>query len=587
MLALAVLSLALAAEDLDPPERAARVSDTSGELLLLPAGSDDWITFERNRPLLMGDTLFTQGDARSEIDLGTARLWLDYASGLAFTQFDPADVGAALQQGNLRFNKVSRADTLTIAAGRNVSVIIEGVAHGRVDRSDQGLTVSLDEGSARIKVGELAYDLREGEHFFLRGDAFRVNDDIRSGDAFDEWVSARTTPPSESDQYVAPTVAGRSDLDRYGEWDTSDDYGAIWYPTSVAAGWQPYRYGHWIATVNYGWTWVDDAPWGYTPFHYGRWILVGTRWGWSPGQRVMHVAYAPALVVFLSTLANVVTWAPLGYGQVYQPGFRCSPRYSASLHRPWAFARPVDVVHAGRYSTSVSSEHFGGGRSVQHEVVRAAAPVRVMDRAPVDLPRFVRPVQSDPIANLVRTPPRLAPRVQPEQPRFERPAVRDLPQALPRPAAEAPRFVRPGQGSLTVITPPPRQVTPPRELWSPSRALPRVDPQTPNYVRPDPTPRLVPPPSVATPSVSPPTPQYVRPAPAPQLPRVQPAPQLPRVQPAPVRVQPPPAPVRMLPQAAPIRVQPQTMPRVQPAAPVPRMVPPAATPPRVQPVFRR
>jgi hypothetical protein len=57
-------------------------------------------------------------------------------------------------------------------------------------------------------------------------------------------------------------------------------------PQQVAIDWAPYRDGHWAYVVPWGWTWVDNAPWGFTPFHYGRWVLYGNRWAWLPGEAI-------------------------------------------------------------------------------------------------------------------------------------------------------------------------------------------------------------------------------------------------------------------------------------------------------------
>ena len=35
-------------------------------------------------------------------------------------------------------------------------------------------------------------------------------------------------------------------------WETYPEYGAVWFPTTVAAGWAPYRYGRWVVAVRLG-----------------------------------------------------------------------------------------------------------------------------------------------------------------------------------------------------------------------------------------------------------------------------------------------------------------------------------------------
>src|SRR5439155_1303456 len=77
------------------------------------------------------------------------------------------------------------------------------------------------------------------------------------------WDDARSA------RYVSRDVIGYEDLDDNGDWRDTPEYGAVWVPRRVVAGWAPYRYGHWAWVEPWGWTWIDDAPWGFAPFHYG------------------------------------------------------------------------------------------------------------------------------------------------------------------------------------------------------------------------------------------------------------------------------------------------------------------------------
>ncbi len=132
-------------------------------------------------------------------------------------------------------------------------------------------------------------------------------------------------------------MVGYQDLDEYGDWSTDPDYGAVWIPRRVVAGWAPYHYGHWVWVEPWGWTWVDDAPWGFAPFHYGRWAYVRGNWGWIPGPVAVRPVYAPALVAWVggsrfSIGISVgggpgIGWFALGPREVYVPSYRASPRY--------------------------------------------------------------------------------------------------------------------------------------------------------------------------------------------------------------------------------------------------------------------
>ena len=66
-------------------------------------------------------------------------------------------------------------------------------------------------------------------------------------DAFSEWVASREgrEERSVSARYVSPEMTGVEDLDRYGRWDQTAEYGAVWIPREVSPDWAPYRMGHW------------------------------------------------------------------------------------------------------------------------------------------------------------------------------------------------------------------------------------------------------------------------------------------------------------------------------------------------------
>jgi hypothetical protein len=167
--------------------------------------------------------------------------------------------------------------------------------------------------------------------------AFRSVDPGR--DDFEQWVRS---DDARDQQYAArhpisPEMTGAEDLDRNGQWSSHPEYGAIWYPTTVVAGWAPYRHGHWAWVRPWGWTWVDDAPWGFAPFHYGRWVHWGGRWCWAPGTYVRRPVYAPAMVAWvggphLSVSVRIgggqpVGWVPLAPREAYYPAYRVSPVY--------------------------------------------------------------------------------------------------------------------------------------------------------------------------------------------------------------------------------------------------------------------
>src|SRR5438128_1064420 len=66
----------------DPPGRAAQLSFVNGTVSFQPAGAEeqsgagDWIPAPLNRPLTTGDRLWTEGNGRAELLLGSASIRL-------------------------------------------------------------------------------------------------------------------------------------------------------------------------------------------------------------------------------------------------------------------------------------------------------------------------------------------------------------------------------------------------------------------------------------------------------------------------------------------------------------------------------
>jgi hypothetical protein len=148
---------------------------------------------------------------------------------------------------------------------------------------------------------------------------------------------------------VPEEMTGSEDLSQYGTWAQSGDYGQVWYPSGVPAGWAPYTDGVWSWSVGWGWTWIDYAPWGFAPFHYGRWAWVGGRWGWCPGYWGPRPIYAPALVGWVGGAGfwyggyPWVGWVPLAPYEPYYPPYAISVVYWNGVnggHAPPPIHRP-------------------------------------------------------------------------------------------------------------------------------------------------------------------------------------------------------------------------------------------------------
>jgi hypothetical protein len=324
----------------DPPSRVARIGYMDGSVSFQPAGEPDWVQAVANRPMTTGDKLWTDKDSRAELQLGSAVIRLNSNTGLSFLNLDDETVQIQLTSGsiNLRVRQLDRDDVVEIDTP-NLAFSVTQPGSYRVEASEDGTysVISIREGGGESTGNGQTYTLHAGQRGTFSGtDSLKAEViDIGGGDQFDNWAYSRDHryDESRSARYLSHDVVGYEDLDDYGDWRDDSNYGHVWFPNRVAAGWAPYHEGHWVWISPWGYTWVDDSPWGYAPFHYGRWVTIGGRWGWVAGPVAVRAVYAPALVVFIGGggvgvgLGGNVGWFPLGPREVYVPSYRVSREY--------------------------------------------------------------------------------------------------------------------------------------------------------------------------------------------------------------------------------------------------------------------
>ncbi|MBV8844060.1 MAG: hypothetical protein JO307_14725 [Bryobacterales bacterium] len=336
-------SAAMAQND-DPPGRAARLSYISGTVSFQPGSVEDWVPATLNRPLTTGDRLWTEAGARAEMHIGSAGIRLNGRTNFAFMNLDDrtTQVQVSLGTVSVRLRRLADDESFEIDTPQMALTLLRpGEYRVEVNEAGDATIASVRGGEAEANVASQAVAIHPREQLRVMGADQPVLDTrtIPASDAFDNWCSDRDRREdmSESARHVSRDIPGYADLDGNGAWREYPDYGWVWSPTVVVAGWAPYHYGHWAWIAPWGWTWVDDAPWGYAPFHYGRWVFVGGGWGWVPGPVVPRPVYAPALVAWVGGPSfsvgiavgggPAVGWFPLGPREVWVPAYRYSPAY--------------------------------------------------------------------------------------------------------------------------------------------------------------------------------------------------------------------------------------------------------------------
>ncbi|MGB8636419.1 MAG: DUF6600 domain-containing protein [Rhodanobacteraceae bacterium] len=412
LLALPVMSQA---QDIDLPDRVARLSFVRGDVSMAPGGSDNWNVADRNRPLLRGDRLYIGDGSRAVLEMGDASLRMDDRSAVDLVALNDERAQVQLTQGtvNLSVHRLDRdqiyeIDTPTMAfvADQPGSYRID------VDPDGYGAMVTVFSGQGTVWGDRnSSYRVYSGRSFrFDSSDVQRVRiSSIPSYNDFDRFCADLDSgyASSVSSRYVAQNVVGYRDLDRYGTWRSSAEYGHVWFPSQVNTDWAPYRDGRWTWIEPWGWTWVDNAPWGFAPFHYGRWARVHNRWGWVPGPRLRRAVYAPALVAFVGNVSisigggTPVGWFPLGPRDIYQPPYRVNQDYFVNInlgggrffnrnhvrdrwddyHQQRNYDRFTYAYRHDRDAvTVVSSDHFRDSRIVNRSTARMSEAVLLQSR---------------------------------------------------------------------------------------------------------------------------------------------------------------------------------------------------------------
>src|SRR5215469_8856608 len=110
--ALAVFPGLAAAQDQDqqdPPGRVARLGYMEGSVSFQPAGEQDWVEANVDRPLTTGDSLWVDQNSRGELHIGGTALRLGSQTGISFLNLNDQAVQIQLAQGSLTMH-VRRLD---------------------------------------------------------------------------------------------------------------------------------------------------------------------------------------------------------------------------------------------------------------------------------------------------------------------------------------------------------------------------------------------------------------------------------------------------------------------------------------------
>jgi hypothetical protein len=366
----------------DPPARVARISYLDGSVSMQPGGTGDWGAAAKNRPVTIGDKIWSDKDSRAELQAGQAAIHLGSMTALSFLNLDENIIQMRLAEGsvNFRVRDLRQGDLYEVDAP-NLAFTVKQAGAFRIDVNENGDSsrVTVIRGEGEVTAGGKTYEVRAGERAEFNGaENPEYNISQAPGpDGLDKWAEERDLKEdnSVSAKYVSRDVPGYSDLDDYGDWRDEPEYGHVWYPRHVDVGWAPYSVGYWNWVGPWGWSWVDTEPWGFAPFHYGRWNYFGGGWGWCPGPFYAPPIYGPAFVGFFGGgsfgfgfgFGGGIGWFPLGFGEPFFPGFRCSRGFINNINIRNTRINNVNIIN----STNIHNFNFANAHNPNAVTVAA------------------------------------------------------------------------------------------------------------------------------------------------------------------------------------------------------------------------
>ncbi|MBI2690023.1 MAG: FecR domain-containing protein [Acidobacteria bacterium] len=390
MLAVLTLTLAaanqLSAQDADPSGRGvARLSMLNGDVSVRRGDTGETIAAAMNGTLMGEDQVLTGPGSRAEVQFDYG----NFARLSENAEFRLADIEnnrylLRLARGTMTY-RVLRA-TESQAEISTPSIAIRPMKKGsyRVSVLEDGSTeVTVRSGEAEIFSPKGTQRLKAGRTMLARGNfsdpEFQfVNAPM--ADDWDRWNESRDRQleRSRAYDYVSQDIYGAEDLDNYGQWESTPDYGNVWVP-NTSVDWAPYRYGRWTWADYYGWNWVSYDPWGWAPYHYGRWInRPGSGWCWWPGQIHGRHYWSPGLVGFFgwgnggfsaSIGFGHMGWVPLApfetyypwYGRGYYGGYRNRTYNNVTIINNTNITNIYRNARVDNGITSVRTGDFGRG----------------------------------------------------------------------------------------------------------------------------------------------------------------------------------------------------------------------------------
>ncbi len=234
----------------DQQHGVARISVMDGQVSVR-RGDADWVAGIINAPLLADDRISTGPNSRAEIEFNSANLVrLGGTAEIRIAALDANQLQLELSHGTITYRVLRPSTTNAEVDTPNISVRPSKVGTYRISVTAAGQTeLIVRAGDVEVFSPRGSQWVNAGQMMIARGSTADPEFQIvapPAPDAWDAWSDNRDRilMQSRSAQRVPQGVYGSEDLDNYGDWVNTPDYGYVWQP-QVAPGWAPYQMGQW------------------------------------------------------------------------------------------------------------------------------------------------------------------------------------------------------------------------------------------------------------------------------------------------------------------------------------------------------
>src|SRR5207253_6571381 len=150
----------------DPPARVARLSFVDGSVSFQPGGQGDWGQATRNRPVTIGDKIWSDYDSRAELQVGQASIHLSSNTALSFLNLDDQTTQMRLAEGsiNFRIRELREGDVYEIdTPNLSFNATQAGAFRIDVNENGDGTRVTAIRGEGEVTANGQTYTVHAGE----------------------------------------------------------------------------------------------------------------------------------------------------------------------------------------------------------------------------------------------------------------------------------------------------------------------------------------------------------------------------------------------------------------------------------------